>query len=231
MKKSILIYFLLVPLLSSAYNNIHKRDSATWNISITPQYLFTNCFRFDVEYRLSSDDWIGLGQEYYYGNINSDNKADGPLSTVVRYNTSHKMDALSGAGLILEDKYFLNQNHKAGYAGFFFNAGLGYSQENIAYQDNTWITYQQNGNTYHSYSIANGSMKIDDIYFFMTFGVSSRGNSDNAHIDFNVGGQLQSSSTSYNGFGPGYRNYTRSIFDYQYNGAYPLLTLQLALVF
>ena len=118
MKYIVAIAFLMMPLFAMSQS---KTDSALWNVSITPQNLINNCVRFDVERRLSSNNWIGLGPQIYFGNVIETNDAIyGPLSTVNRYNTHHKKDALNGAGLVLEDKIFFQPKY-SGYFGFYFN--------------------------------------------------------------------------------------------------------------
>ena len=227
LSKAILFVILLVPVLANGYG---RNDSASWNVSITPQNLVNNCFRFDIEKRLSSTNWIGLGQQIYFGNvIETDDSIYGPLSTVHKYNTPHNPDALNGFGFVLEDKIFLHPRY-SGYDGFYFNFGVSYSQLNLSYQDNTWVSYQQNGSTYYSYSISNGKMKIERNDYFFAFGVTTN-HARSLHLDITFGGQLQTINTTYSGFKAGYRNYDRNIFDFQYEGVYPLITFQLGYVF
>ena len=225
MNKSILFAFLLIPILANGYG---KHDSASWNVSVTPQNIVNNCFRFDIEKRLSSNNWIGFGQQIYFGNVNeTDDSIYGPLSTVNKYNTPHKNDALNGFGFVLEDKIFLHPRY-SGYDGFYFNFGASYSQLNLSYQDNTWVSYQQSGS--YGYLITNGKMKIERNDYFFAFGISSY-HSKSLHVDFTFGGQLQNVNTTYSGLKAGYRNYDRNIFDFQYIGVYPLITFQLGYVF
>jgi len=223
MNKSVLFAFLLLPILSNGYG---KQDSSTWNFSITPQNIVNNCFRFDLERRLSNNNWIGIGQQVYFGNVTETNDSIyGPLSTVNKYGTPHNPDAINGYGLILEDKIFLHPQY-SGYSGFYFNYGISYSQLNISYQDNTWVSYQQNGSTYYGYLIANGNMKIERKDAFFAFGLTSNRHKS-LHLDITFGGQFQDVTTTYSGFKAGYRNYDRGIFDFQYDGIYPLITFQL----
>jgi hypothetical protein len=227
LNKLILFVLLLLPILVHGFG---KHDSATWNVSITPQNLINNCIRFDLERRLSNNNWIGFGQQIYYGNIIETNDSIyGPLSTVNRYNTPHKDDAINGVGFVLDDKIFLHPQYK-GYAGFYFNFGASYSQFNIGYQDNGWESYQQNGSTYYGYMITNANMKIERYDFLFAFGITSN-HPASLHLDITFGGIVQSTNTAYSGLKEGYRNYNRSIFDFQYTGIYPLLTMQMGYIF
>ncbi len=227
MKHIIARVFLGMPIFAIGYG---KADTALWNVSITPQNLFNNCIRFDLERRLSSNNWIEIGQQIYFGNISEiDDSIYGPRSTVLRYNTPHKVDAISGAGWVLEDKIFIHPIHR-GYSGFYFDYGVAYSQLNIVYQDNTWVQYQQNGSTYYSYSITNANMKIDREDFIFAFGLTTN-HAQLFHLDVNLGGVVQGTETTYSGLGQGYRNYARNFFDFQYEGVYPLLTFQFGFLF
>jgi len=227
LKKVVLILFILSPLFSNAL--LYKHDSAQWNFSITPQYLYTNCVRFDIEKCLPGNNWIGLGQQYFYGNINTDNSANGPSSTVSKYNTAHKPDALSGAGFTIDDKIFLHPWPHQPYSNFFFNFGISYARENINFQDNTWVSSVENGLQYYNYAIANGNLKIDDYTFFIAFG--DAGAIGDFRLNIILGGAFQTSNTANSGLPATDRNYNRNIFDYQYNGIYPMLTFQLGYLF
>ena len=226
MKNIIAIVFLGMPVLAMGYG---KADTALWNVSITPQNLFNNCIRFDIERRLSSNNWIGFGQQIYFGEVNTNDSSFGPASTVFRYSTPHKSDELSGVGFVLEDKIFLHHVQRE-YSGFYFDYGVAYSQLNIRYQDNTWVQYQQNGSTYYGYMITDANMKIDRDDFFFAFGLTSN-NTKLLHLDITLGGVIQGTEISYSGLGPGYRNFNRYFFDFQYEGVYPLLTFQLGFLF
>ena len=215
-----------MPVFAMAYG---KADTALWNVSITPQNLFNNCIRFDVERRLSRNNWIGYGQQIYFGEVNTNDSSFGPASTVLRYKTPHKSDELSGVGFVLEDKIFLHPINR-GYSGFYFDYGVAYSQLNIRYQDNTWVQYQQYGSTYYGYMITNASMKIDRDDFFFAVGLTSN-HTKLFHLDVTLGGVIQGTETTFTGLGAGYRNFNRNFFDFQYEGVYPLLTFQFGFLF
>jgi len=227
-RKKVLILLFCAPAFAFGYDN---GDSASWCFSVTPQYLFVNCTRTDVEKRLSYNNWIDLGEEFYFGNnLNRDNSAFGPTSTVVRYHTPINNDILSGAGLVISDKISLRPRY-SGYSGFYFNYGIAYSQENIGFQDNAWTTsYQQNGVVFYYYTVTNGNLNIKNYTGFMAFGFASEANGI-FHFDINLGGAYQYSNITATGLPASDRNYNRNIFDYAYNGFFPLLTFQFAFAF
>jgi len=230
--KSLLKLILFLPILfpSLVFGNDDK-DSASWCISFTPQYLFVNCARTDVEKRISDNNWLDLGEQFYFGNnLNWDNTAFGPSSTVVRYHTPINNDILSGAGLVISDKIFFHPMH-GGYSGFYFTYGVGYSEENIGFQDNAWEPYNgQNGVIFYKYGVTNGELKIANYTGFMAFGLATDAD-ETIHFNINLGGAYQSAKISSTGLPASDRNYNRNIFDYAYNGLYPLLTFQFAFSF
>lgn len=224
----ILTFLVCTPALALGYE---MGDSASWCASFTPQYLFVNCARTDVEKRLSHNNWIDLGEEFYFGNnLNWDNSAFGPTSTVVRYHTPINNDDILGAGLVVSDKIFFGPRG-VGYSGFYFNYGVGYSQENIGFQDNAWTTsYQQNGVIFYYYTVTKGTLNIINYTEFMAFGLASEADGI-FHFDINLGGAYQYARVSSTGLPASDRNYNRNIFDYAYNGFFPLLTFQFAFAF
>ncbi len=224
----IVIFLICVP---AWVHGSAKGDSATWCISFTPQYLLVNCARTDVEKRLSRNNWIDLGEEFYFGNnLNWDNSAFGPTSTAKRYHTPIANDILSGAGIVVSDKIFLRPRYN-GYNDFYFSYGLSYSQENIGFQDNGWTTsYQSNGVIFYNYTVTNGNLNIKNYTGFMNFGIATEADGV-FHFNINIGGAYQYTKTSASGLPASDRNYNRNIFDYAYNGLYPLLTFQFAFSF
>ena len=222
--------YLIILFPSLVFGN-NDKDSATWCVSITPQYLFVNCARTDVERRLSRTNWIDIGEQFYFGNnLNWDNTAFGLSSTVVRYHTPIKNDIILGAGLVISDKIFFHPRGM-GYFGFYFNYGMGYSQENIGFQDNAWGSYTgQNGVVFYNYGVTNGKLRIINYTGFLGFGIATD-EEETVHFNINLGGAYQYTNTSSTGLPASDRNYNRNIFDYSYNGLYPLITFQFAFSF
>lgn len=197
-------------------------DHPEWNISVTPQYMFNNALKMDFERRLGKTDWIGISGDYYLGPINQDNSANGPNSTLVRYNTTHQDDYIRGEGITIDDKWFFSQ-------GFFIGFGYGYEKLGIDYQDNTWVPTQQNGLTYYHFTLTNGKLNINRNDGFFGFGYAGKPLSG-IHVDWFLGGGYRTVNSS-SSLGIGYRDYTRTTFDFQYPGIHPIFTMTVGYMF
>jgi hypothetical protein len=193
-----------------------------WNISTTPQYIFNDALKMDIERKIGPKDWIGLSAEYYYGPIYQDSTAYGPNSTLYRYHTPHQGDFIHGAGITLDIKEFVSPR-------YFLAFGLNYARLTIDYQDNAWVKSEQYGITYYNFTLANGKLQIDRYDGFFGFGYSSKPASG-FHVDFFLGGGYRVINSN-SSLGNGYRDYSRTIFDFQFQGIHPIFTMALGYMF
>jgi len=223
MNKKIICFICLLFISLKAICQI---DSASWYISVTPQYLANNCFKFDIQKRIAYDNWLGFSQELYFGYVNQDNKANGPKSTVVKYGTPRNGDEVTGAGFTLLDKFYFKPADNM--YGFYFGGGFNYSFLDISYQDNFWVPYQKDGITYYGFRLSDKTIHVDRYNGFMGFGFST-GLRENFRADFFIGGGAIYAYTIDNT--PGYRYFNRDFLDLQYSGIYPLATMGLGMSF
>jgi hypothetical protein len=214
MRKVILICSFLA---IAATNVFAKEDSARYCISFTPQYIGNSALKLGFDLRLSKNNWIGISPEFYQGII---------FGSTTKSNTSNYSDSLLGFGITIEDRYFTDKNKQ--YQGWYMKYGANYSRFAIEFADLTWQPYYKNGNTYYDLATTHGSMLINKYSGFLGFGyVLSINEVFRADIFLGLGVSQADYKTNLEG----YRQYEKSFYDFQYSGAYPVITVAIGYVF
>ncbi len=107
-------------------------------ISIVPQYVFQNGFKFDYEFTLGEDwkSWLQISPTLFVGIDDNDV-------------SSYEYKNMSGFGLEVHHKYFLKEPDER--KGFYFSYGGGLQRLGIRSDQLVPYTYTENGNNYVSY--------------------------------------------------------------------------------
>ncbi len=141
-KKGILIFIMLLSLYPlQAQEELQAQDETDYYRSITlvPQYLFINGIRIDFERRITNRHWLQVCPQVY-----------------LRENSggifSANYDKITGAGILLYHKIYLNKKTDKRH-GLYFSYGGGYNYYSMTYTYRTGydyinnVTTQQSGNT------------------------------------------------------------------------------------
>jgi hypothetical protein len=107
-------------------------------ISLVPQYVFQNGFRFDYELTLKDNwkSWLQISPTIFLSNDDSDI-------------TSYSYNSMKGIGLEVHHKYFMKEPDER--KGFYFAYGGGYQLLGIKSDQFVSYSYFENGNEYISF--------------------------------------------------------------------------------
>jgi len=162
MKKNKILVVSLLILISSI--QLFAQDSTRILLTMSPQHIFINALRFDVEYNLKKQNqWIGFAPQIYYNDegdffgslFDSDFEVDEP------YGASNSYDTLSGFGIEFYHKIFLLKRRIP--EGFYFSYGATYNLFKLKYRSYDWVNYIEDGLEYTAYRAAYKHQTINKI--------------------------------------------------------------------
>lgn len=156
MKKIKRIITLLL-ILTNTVNSFSQEETKNIIFSISPQYIFVNGMRFDVEYKLKNS-WLGVAPTIYYSN--SGEFFDGYYEyDYYSNNYQPSYDTITGFGVELCHKFFLQKNETP--QGFYFSYGLNYNLFTMRYHTYNWETTLEDGLEYINYTPTYKGHKIN----------------------------------------------------------------------
>lgn len=141
MKKLLLTLIAVIPLMVFAQEETSSKKEKI--LSIVPQYVFQNGFKFDYEFTLKDDwkSWLMISPTLFISTDDSDV-------------TSYSYENMRGLGIEVHHKYFMKEPDER--KGFYFAYGGGFQFLSIKSEQFIDYTYTENGNDYISY-------KTDDV--------------------------------------------------------------------
>lgn len=158
------IKVILISLFFVFSSNLTFSQETSKNVilSISPQYLFIDALRFDVEYNLKNKrHWIGVAPQWYYSNDNS-TFFDRMYEVDAFYDYSDiSYDTISGFGIEAYHKMFLIEKDEP--VGFYFSYGITYQNFNIKYQTYDWETVTIDELEYIEYTSMNKTHTISKL--------------------------------------------------------------------
>lgn len=219
------VFFIYTSITSLAQDTIFQAQK---NIiaSISPQYVFKNGMRFDIEYNLKNKkQWIGISPQIYYSN--NGGYFDNFFNYDYSYNeyndlNSNGFDTLTGFGLEFYHKIFLLDRNKA--AGFYFNYGVKFNYFDLKYSTYSWETEIIDNLEYIEYLPTTQSHIINKLGFNLIIGRQFE-LSDYLYIDLytGVGMRYSAHSKDVNVI----KSFDNSIVDFGYSGSLLLLGVKI----
>ena len=154
-RKLVFVFLLIIPFVAISQDESKvKREKI---ISIVPQYVFQNGFRFDYEFTMKDNvkSWLQISPTFF-------------LSTDANDITSYYYNSMSGIGLEIHHKYFVKKPdlHK----GFYFSYGGGVQLLGIKSDQLVDYTYIENGNEYTSFRTEEATTNINRLLLNIVVG-------------------------------------------------------------
>jgi len=147
-----------VPAQSASDNTETKRYAHTqkrFTFTIQPLHAFSNCLRYDFEFRLGNGPgWLQLGPALYF---NSRDNKSGDTDYYYEGNNYYRgffknwqwrepYSKLQGIGLDINYKHFLDARRS-----LYFAVGVSYTRFNIKYWSREWQDFSEDGLMYTQY--------------------------------------------------------------------------------
>lgn len=224
MKRYKIFIICLFILISSI--QIFAQDTTRFLLSMSPQYVFVNAVRFDLEYNLKNkNQWIGFSPQIYYSDIGSffSNLVDYELDT--DYQPSNTYDTLSGFGVEFYHKIFLLKQPIP--HGFYFNYGITYNFFKLKYNSYIWETYIEDGSEYIAYRSVYQHQSINKLGFNLIIGHQAE-LSEKLYLDVYTGlgfrYSFHSDDINKN------QQFNNSVLGYGYTGSLFLLGIKLGIM-
>lgn len=215
MKKFTNIQVIVVVLITSLFtnNSIAQDSTRTLIISGVPQYIINHGLRIDIEKRLPNiRQWLIISPQFYMGWVDR-NRTD--------FNSSKPGtdgDSLFGFGMNLTHKIFLIDRTKP--VGGYFSYGVTYQRFSLGYSEYDWVPYDEFGQTYYEYKLADFTDIINKFGLNTCIGIQGI-LVDYIVYDIYIG--LGARYSHIKSGMPGAREYNQYYWDYAYSG--PLLLL------
>lgn len=134
--KLLLILIAVFPLMVFAQEETNPKKEKI--LSIVPQYVFQNGFKFDYEFTLNDDwkSWLMISPTLFISTDDSDI-------------TTYSYKSMRGIGLEVHHKYFMKEPND--HRGFYFAYGGGLQFLSVNSEQFVDYAYTENGNDYISF--------------------------------------------------------------------------------